>query len=210
MKKLHYIENFLSLVQAVMLAAMLLTFYLVFNMKEDSYVDLFNPHFEFESGRNLLQSELNRFLDSESSKQFVGPDNAKLEVSKITLSTKVTAGWKWAFAGFITVYFSLAIGIFQIIKKIIASISKNASFGSENIKRIKWLGIVLVTIPIFEWIVDNLMLMYYSGQYSMKYMTLESSNSFDWTMFNLSLLIYTLGYAFDQGRSLEAEQELTI
>ena len=209
MKLLNYIENFLTLLQAGFLAAILLVFYLTFQMKEGSQEDFFSPRFEFKDGSNLLQSELTNFLYEDSHMVFEGPESAKLKVSRISVETEVTTGWKWTFVGFSCIYFSLTIGVFQIFKKIISAVSNRKPFTKENIKRIKLLGLVLLSIPVIELIVDKLVLMYYSGLYSMKYMTLDS-HSFDWAMFNLSLLIYTLGFAFEQGRKLQEEQDLTI
>ncbi|WP_421874771.1 DUF2975 domain-containing protein [Marinoscillum sp.] len=210
MNKLNYIKNFLTLVQVSVLVAGLIGFFLVFNMENGTYVDLLNPHFEFEHGRNLLQSELTNFLNSESSMKYSGPESVVLEVSRISLATEVTTGWKWGMITFIALYSAIVLGTFHFVKKIISNIANQQSFSYRNIQHIKLLGVVLLCIPLLEWVFDWLILQYYSTQYSMKYMNLESSGSFDWSLFNISLLIYTLGFAFDQGRKLQEENELTV
>ncbi|WP_258101922.1 hypothetical protein [Marinoscillum pacificum] len=100
MKTLRYIENFLTLLQVGALASMLLGLYLTYQMKEGSQQDFFIPHLEFNSGRNLLQSELTNFLNSESHMVFEGPESADLQVSRITINTEATTTWRWGFAGF--------------------------------------------------------------------------------------------------------------
>ena len=210
MKLLNYIENFLTILQLGVFAFILLSLFFASKLGPEDQIDFFSPYFEFDRGRNLLESELNNFLNEKSSVLFTGPEDAVLKVPRITYSIPATPGLRWFLAGFMMVYLSLIILIFHVFKKIIRSVTNQQSFIQQNIQRIKVIGLILLAIPIIEKIVDLLMLKYYNAHYAIKDMTLETGGSFDWTMFILSLLIYTLGFALEQGRSMQEEQELTI
>lgn len=212
MKKIKLISSFLRVVQVLIILGGTFVCIFIFSMDNGVFVDVAEPYFKVKSGNlNLSENLATKLSDLlREAPQKSDNDPVIFHVNRIDMSVEVDLPFKILVTLLILVTVLYSFLVVWYMQKIILDIRNSDAFNDRNIKRIRSIGVLIMFAPVTEWIMQIGFNYWFAMKYSFPDMAIESTKELGWSVFIIGLLIYTLGYAFTEGKKLKEEQELTI
>jgi hypothetical protein len=170
-------------------------------LPNDKFVDIEQPHWEITS--KSLQEQLRVSLPESEN-----PIRLTVVVLEMQLPLRVELKALIVFMAFVVSAYM--IWILLMIKRIIYAVRRDDAFNAESNRRLKLIGTLVVLGPAVEWVLHGVFSYWVSSSYHFEGMKLETDSSLGWPVFMLGLFIVVLGVAFEQGRKIREENELTI
>ena len=133
-----------------------------------------------------------------------------LTVNQIGISLPMTTTYRVISIILVTLYSAYVFLLLQRAGAIIKRIKLGAFFSQKNTKALKQIGLLVTLAPFLESIITSSFMSWIGLTYHAEGMSLHSEGHLGAPVVILGLLITALAMAFDQGRKLQEEQELTI
>jgi hypothetical protein len=201
MKTIKIIKSIVGLTAILMIVGVVSAMAVFLTLPEGKYIAIGEPQLEITSESLITNTE--RILPKKHGQ-------AIIKVNKLDMSIPVHLSLRMiviCIALIVAIYAGL---ILEIIRKIIGDIEHNSPFNIKNISRVKRIGILVCFAPIFEWFLHVIFSSWLSGYLAIDGVRLVFESGLGWPVFLLGLIITVLGIAFEQGRKLQEENELTI
>ncbi len=139
--------------------------------------------------------------------------NDELKHSKIKIShaqllianEDLNVNWGFLYVGLRLIFFLFAL---YLVREIISSADN--PFIKPNVKRLKILGLLLISSGFIEKLESLIGMWYLKTNFEFVGLELESSASINWTIIIAGLFIMVIAQVFNHGIELKQEQELTI
>ncbi|MFT4834710.1 MAG: hypothetical protein ACI83W_000403 [Marinoscillum sp.] len=207
--RLKHTLGLIRVVQITMILGALIGVGIVGFIPTDNPVYISNPYLKVvkKSGESKIGIQ-NNYSELVTSRN--GAPGLLLSNGKIDIKTPLTTPWR---LGLILAILS-TVGFFLLISgymhRIISDIRLGQAFNDANIRRLKSIGRLVMLAPIVEWLILTSMSIWLSISYDFEGLSPDYDNELGWTVFLLGLLIYSLGSAFEQGKNIAEENQLTI
>lgn len=159
------------------------------------------PYWEITSAE--LREELNSLLPQTD-------DPLTLEITSAQMNIPINLGIRVFMIAFILILGAYMAYILEVFRQIIKDVRNNSPFNIKNIRRVKRIGILITTAPIIEWALLTLLSVWFDSRYQFEGLKLAANNNLGWPVLILGLLIIVLGMAFEQGKKMQDENEMTI
>jgi hypothetical protein len=201
MKTIKIIKSIVGLTAILMIVGVVSAMAVFLTLPEGKHIAIGEPQLEITSESLITNTE--RILPKKHGQ-------AIIKVNKLDMSIPVHLSLRMiviCIALIVAIYAGL---ILEIIRKIIGDIEHNSPFNIKNISRVKRIGILVCFAPIFEWFLHVIFSSWLSGYLAIDGVRLVFESGLGWPVFLLGLIITVLGIAFEQGRKLQEENELTI
>jgi amino acid transporter len=201
MKKIKIIKSIVGLTAILIIVGVVSAMAVFLTLPEGKHIAIGEPQLEITS--ESLITNIERILPKKHGQ-------AVIKVNKLDMSIPVHLSLRMiviCIALIVAIYAGL---ILDIIRKIIGDIEHNSPFNIKNISRVKRIGILVCFAPIFEWFLHVIFSFWLSGYLAIDGVKLVFESGLGWPVFLLGLIITVLGIAFEQGRKLQEENELTI
>ncbi len=102
------------------------------------------------------------------------------------------------------------IWILLLLRQLIRSVKRGDPFNRKNGMRLRWIGISILVIGVFDFLHDILLNLFITPRLSFESIVPESSIHFNLSMILVAMVIIVIGEAFRIGAEMKEEQELTI
>jgi hypothetical protein len=201
MKTIKIIKSIVGLTAILIIVGVVSAMAVFLTLPEGKHIAIGEPQLEITSESLITNTE--RILPKKHGQ-------AIIKVNKLDMSIPVHLSLRMiviCIALIVAIYAGL---ILEIIRKIIGDIEHNSPFNIKNISRVKRIGILVCFAPIFEWFLHVIFSSWLSGYLAIDGVRLVFESGLGWPVFLLGLIITVLGIAFEQGRKLQEENELTI
>ncbi|MEQ8470060.1 MAG: DUF2975 domain-containing protein [Marinoscillum sp.] len=211
MRKLGLIYSFLNFVSGLVIIGTIIAVFFITTLPNGTFIDIGNPYFRVvHVGEESIHTQLNDAINDVLWRHTHNTEPLVFDLKRVDISTEISTSWKIL----IITYALLTGGFFLIIllgiQRILNDIRNGKPFGDNNIKRIWMIGILIAFAPLAEWLMHMITIYWFQPLDRVDGLNLEFSSRLGWEIFIIGLLIYTLGYAFEQGKKMEEEQALTI
>ncbi len=201
MNNLKIINGVTVFVEVIVVFALAVAITLVVLLPNGQYIDLEQPHWEIKS--KDLKETLRRHLPTPEPPILLSPETVEMSFP-ISNRMKWAVGITFLFIAAFLTYF------FEVFRKIIRDVEAKTAFSSENIRRVKLIGFLVTIGTVMEWCLELGFVFWVDFTYHFEGLELISKSTFGWPVLLLGLLIIVLGVAFEQGRKMQEENELTV
>ena len=106
--------------------------------------------------------------------------------------------------------FGVIIWALFILRQIVRSVGKGNPFDPENGKRLRWIGISILAVTLFDFLHDILLNLFITPRLTFDSIIPLSSVSFHFEDILVAMVIIVIGEAFRIGAEMKKEQELMI
>jgi len=106
--------------------------------------------------------------------------------------------------------FGVMIWVLFLLRHIVRSVGQGHPFDPENGKRLRWIGISIIGVTLFDFIHDILLNLFITPRLSFDSIIPESSISFNVEDILSAMVIIVIGEAFRIGAEMKKEQDLMI
>ncbi len=134
----------------------------------------------------------------------------RISEGQFVLETVMTPGFKFVIILMIIIAIGLTVVLLDKMLRIVKDIQAGSSFNHTNTQRLKSIGTLVMVTPVLEWALMNGGRIWIATSYQFENMSLEYENEFGRGFFILGMLIYALGFAFEQGVKMQEENQLTV
>ncbi len=168
----------------------------------------------------------------------VKPDSEKILIetveADVSNSYLQVSNWKLAFTskdgnvkGFMLILITIRIAyvflIFFILRKFVLSLKSKEIFSTQNIKRLRQMGLLIVFIEPLQWVGSYLVRHWITNHFQIKFQNKSvgyqigyeigyffGSGDFLWNWILTGLLLLVIAEVFRRGLKMKEEQDLTI
>lgn len=211
MRKLGLIYSFLNIIKGFVGIGGIVAIVIITMLPNGTFIDIGDPYYKVEEhGKSTTSSEIDNAVGEILSPGMRNEDPIVLQVKSIDLSTEINYSWKTLIVVFIIMTAAFFVIILHSMQRIIKDIKNGKPFSIKNIQRLRTIGLLVMIAPIVEWLMSMIMILWFSSLDTVDGLKLEFTSELGWMVFILGLIIYTLGFAFEEGNKIVEEQELTI
>ena len=106
--------------------------------------------------------------------------------------------------------FGFIIWILILLRQLIRSVKKGDPFNMKNGNRLRWIGLSILIIGVFDFFHDILLNIFITPKLSFDSIIPESSIHFNLSLLLVAMVIIVIGEAFRIGAEMKEEQDLTV
>ena len=138
---------------------------------------------------------------------------SKIESRNVTLKAKPINN-SIHFQAFIYLFGALYVLLFTLIIyqlfKILSSIKSKLPFTLKNIDRVKYIGLCILIIPIFDYFSKGFIVSSLENKFKVENGFVDNSVAFDFELIFMALVVLALADIFIRGRELQNLEDLTV
>ena len=106
--------------------------------------------------------------------------------------------------------FGFIIWILILLRQLVRSVGKGDPFNMKNGNRLRWIGLSILIIGVFDFFHDILLNIFITPRLLFDSIVLSSSVHFNLSLLLVAMVIIVIGEAFRIGAEMKEEQELTV
>ena len=106
--------------------------------------------------------------------------------------------------------FGVMIWVLFLLRQIVRSVGRGHPFDPENGKRLRWIGVSILAVTLFDFFHDILLNIFITPRLSFDTILPQSSVSFNVEDILSAMVIIVIGEAFRIGAEMKKEQDLMI